>query len=31
MPVACYPTRWWDWCLQEDEKKEKEQIFADKN
>ena len=22
MPVAWYATRWWDWCIPEDEKKE---------
>ena len=21
MPVAMHPTRWWNWCLLEDEKK----------
>ena len=21
MPVAWYPSRWWNWCLLEDEKK----------
>ena len=21
IPVAWHPTRWWDWCLPEDEKK----------
>ena len=30
MPVAWNPTRWWDWCLPEDEKKRIEPIFADK-
>ena len=30
MPVACYPTRLWDWCLLEDEKKGIEPIFTDK-
>ena len=29
-PVAWHPTRWWVWCLQEDEKKEIEPRFADK-
>ena len=23
MPIAWYPSRWWDWCVPEDEKKEK--------
>ena len=22
MPVAWHPTRWWDWCIPEDQKKE---------
>ena len=30
MPVALNPTRWWDWCLSEDEKKGIEPFFADK-
>ena len=30
MPVACYPTRLWDWCLLEDEKKGIEPVFTDK-
>ena len=30
MPVAFYSTRWWDWCLPEDEEKEAEPIFTDK-
>ena len=30
MPVALHPTRWWDWCMLEDEKKEKVPIFTDK-
>ena len=30
MLVAWHPTRWWDWCLPEDEKKEAEPIFTDK-
>ena len=21
IPVACHPTRWWDWFMREDEKK----------
>ena len=29
-PVAWHPTRWWVWCLQEDEKKEIEPRFANK-
>ena len=23
MPVAWHPSRWWDWCMTEDEKKER--------
>ena len=30
MSVAWHATRWWDWCLLEDEKKEIEPIFTDK-
>ena len=30
MPAACHPSRWWDWCLPEDWKKEIEPIFTDK-
>ena len=30
MPVAWYPTRWWDWCIPEDEKKVIESIHTDK-
>ena len=30
MPVAWLSTRWWDWCMPEDEKKEIEPIFTDK-
>ena len=29
MPLAWHPTRWQDWSLPEDEKKEMEAIFAD--
>ena len=29
MHVAWYPTKWWDWCLPEDEKKETEMIFTE--
>ena len=29
MPVAWHPTRWWDWCLPEDEKEGTERIFTD--
>ena len=24
MPVAWHPSRWWDWCMSEDQKKETE-------
>ena len=24
MPVAKHPTKWWDWCMSEDEKKKNE-------
>ena len=30
MPVAWHPTKWWNWCLPEDEKKGIEQVFTDK-
>ena len=29
IPVACHPTRQWDWCMPEDKKKEKEPFFID--
>ena len=29
MPVTWHPTRWWDSCLSEDEKKEMVAIFTD--
>ena len=28
MPVTWHPSRWWDWCMLEDEKKQIEPIFA---
>ena len=31
MPVALHPTRWWDWCMPEGEKKGIEPIFTDKS
>ena len=31
MAVAWHQTRWWNWCISEDEKKEKESIFTDKS
>ena len=27
MTVAWHPTRWWDWCIPEDDKKEIKPIF----
>ena len=27
MPIAWHPSRWWDWCVPEDEKKEAEKFF----
>ena len=27
MPIAWHPSRYWDWCLSEDEKREKEKLF----
>ena len=29
MPVAWYATRWWHWCISEDEKKEIELFLTD--
>ena len=29
MPVAWHPTRWWDCCVSEDEKKEIETFLID--
>ena len=26
MPIAWHPTRWWNWCMSEDEKKETEKL-----
>ena len=28
MSVAWHPDRWWNWCVPEDEKKEREKYFA---
>ena len=28
MPTAWHPSKWWDWCVTEDEKKETEKIFS---
>ena len=30
VPIAWHPTKWWDWCIVEDEKKEIDSIFTDK-
>ena len=27
MPIAWHPSRWQDWCVSEDEKKETEKLF----
>ena len=27
MPIAWHPSRWWDWCVPEDEKKEIEILW----
>ena len=27
LPIAWHPSRWWDWCVFEDEKKETEKLF----
>ena len=29
MHIAWYPKRWWNFCMSEDEKKEKEPIFTE--
>ena len=28
MPIAWYPSRWWDWCILEDEKQETDKLWA---
>ena len=28
MRVAWYPSRWWDWCVPENEKKETEKLWS---
>ena len=28
MPIAWHPSRWWDWCVPEDEKKETEKLWG---
>ena len=27
MPIAWHPSRWWDWCVPKDQKKETEKLF----
>ena len=27
MPIAWQPSRWWDWCIPEDKKRETEKLF----
>ena len=27
IPIAWHPSRWWDWCMSEDEKKEIEKLW----
>ena len=29
MPIAWHPSRWWDWCIPEDERNETEKKFFD--
>ena len=28
MPIAWHPSRWWNWCVSEDEKNETEKLFS---
>ena len=28
MPIAWYPSRYWDWCISEDEKRDTEALWA---
>ena len=28
LPIAWYPSRYWDWCMSEDEKRETEKLWA---
>ena len=28
MPIAWHPSRWWDWCMPDDEKERIKEIFA---
>ena len=27
MPIVWHPSRWWDWCISEEEKKETEELW----
>ena len=27
-PIIWHPSRWWDWCMSEDEKRDKEALWA---
>ena len=27
IPIAWHPSRWWDWCMSEDEKKRQKNFF----
>ena len=27
-PIVWYPSKWWDWCISEDEKKEAEKLWV---
>ena len=29
MPVAWHPNSWWDWCVSDDEKREKDPVFME--
>ena len=29
MPIAWHPSRWWDWCVPEEDKKETEKLWND--
>ena len=28
LPIAWHPSSWWDWCVSEDKKKEKEKLWT---
>ena len=28
IPIAWHPSRWWDWCVPEDEERDKEKLWA---